>query len=349
MDWSPLFQGKTIGKLLDELWSETDIDRNRSKKRRESIATFLRDRHTYDNKNVLAFRGLQTFFDRWVGDSNASNIMGVVDFLKIAIEDPKEEALTISGPTNGGPIEISSDTGIYAPAPRLSGSTQSNGNASTIKWVRRWDFVRRQEGKDDSKQITYEPASPGHLLALDLAFWESSEFQIVSDLRLVNRPLGLVWTEITYCEHQIVIPWPGKSINNSPSDWIEQSTLWNEHLEKYSDDFGFLGWQEILRAWCTFVSGREAMPKSSLKELIEFEAFAKLPNIADLGSEIFGFSANTINSLRDQLGDGDGVTQKNAGVAPETSVLSANELAFVLEATNPEIVKNAQGKLGSAS
>ena len=348
MGWSPLFQGKTIAKLLDELWSEGDVIRNPSKKPRESISRFLRDRYTYDNKNVLPFRALQSFFDRWVGDSNVSNIMGVVDFLKIIVEDPKEEALTISGPTNGGPIEISSNTAVYAPAPRLSGSIQSNGGVATIKWAKRWDFVREVEDKDVSLQIAYEPASPGHLLALDLASWAPSEFAIVSDLRLVDRPLGLVWTELAYDGENIVIPWPGKTIVNSPSEWIRQSTLWCEHLDKYSNSSGFVEGEDILKAWCTFLAGRQATPDTPLGKLLEYEFVAKLPNIADLGTEIFGLSANTIKTIRDQLGDGDGVALQEAGVEPEKSALSANRRAFALGESDAELVDRAQRELSSS-
>ena len=111
---APNENGNTIGDVLDDLWVDADDIASRK------FSDFLCERYT-NEKIKMPFRALQNFFDRW-NDNNTKfgGNEGVAEFLKIAIENPKEEGNTVAvdggeGSNPGGEkhIEISSAPGMW--------------------------------------------------------------------------------------------------------------------------------------------------------------------------------------------------------------------------------------------
>ena len=310
--WSPHKDGKTMDAVLDDLWVETgDTDP-------QKFSEFLCERCTNDTIK-LPFRALQNFVDRWNGKSGDNE--GVAEFLKIAIENPKEEANTVGveggeGSHPGGEkyIEISSAPGDVAPSARPPGTIRTSRTGAQVKWAKRLDFVRREENKDDSGIPKFQSASPELLLALDLAFWCRSRFVLVNNTRLVQRALGLVWTE--YEELGVVIPWPLNHDPNCPSDWIKKCDEWNTCLDQYSN--GKPTQEEILKAWCAFNSGLQPQAKESLEYHLGLEAIRKNTDFGALASGLFGLNPDLRKKVRNALGgeertnDWDGWMQDHA-------------------------------------
>ena len=261
--------GKTLGDVLDVLWVETDT-------KPKKFSQFLYERSTND-KIKLPFRVLQSFLDRWGGNNTkCGDPEGIAEFLRIAIENPQEEEMTVvlesgegSNPSGEKSIEISSGPGDVAPSPRQAGVIHTRRTNVQIKWARRWDFVRREENKDGSGNFKFEPAAPQLLLALDLVSWCPSRFVLVNNLRHTLRTLGLVWTE--YEGMGVVVPWPMKKVPDCPSKWIKKVVEWNGLLGQYSKNPTE---EEIFEAWCAFNSDDPARPlEHHLKaNLVAFES-----------------------------------------------------------------------------
>ena len=297
--WSPHENGKSFGEVLDDLWLETED------KESKKFSDFLCGRWTNDTIK-LPFRALQNFLDRWNGNNTKSvDAEGVAEFLKIAIENPKEEENTVaveggegSHPGGGKYIEISSAPGEVAPSPRPPGVIHTGHAGIQIKWAKRLDFVRREENKDGSGSFEFGSASPELLLAFDLASWCSSRFVLVNNLRLTQRALGLVWTE--YEEDGVVVPWPMNHVPNCPSQWIERCDEWNKYLGEYSN--GNPRQEEILKAWCAFNSGSQPQENKSLEYHLELEAIKKNANFGALASDLFGLDPVLLDKVRDALG-----------------------------------------------
>ena len=296
--WSPHKNGKTIGDLLDDLW--LSMEDTEPKK----FSEFLRER--YANEKIrLPFRALQNFLDRWNGN-NAKSVdnEGIAEFLKIAIENPKEEENTVGvegwvGSHPGGEkyIEISSAPGDVSPSPRLPEVIRTRHAGVQIKWAKRLDFVRREENKDDSGDFNFGSASPQLLLALDLEAWCRSRFVLVNNTRLVQRALGLVWTE--YEELGVVIPWPMNHVPNCPSQWIEKCDDWNKYLGEYSN--GNPRQEEILKAWCAFNSGLQSEEQKPLEYYLN--ALKNDRKFAAFGSQFLGFKRDLREIVRSVLGE----------------------------------------------
>ena len=302
-DWGPHSTGKPIGKLLDDLWGEADAEPKK-------FSEFLYERSTTD-KITLPFRALQNFFDMWNAHTNSDGNEGIAEFLKIAIENPAEEAYTVAvmggeGSDSHGErhIEISSPPGDVAPSPRLTGVIHTGLADVRIKWARRFDFMWRQEVTDGSGRFNYHSAAPELLLALDLADWCRSRFVLVNNLRLTQRTLGLVWTE--YEKIGVVIPWPMKEIPKCPSDWIKKCDKWKTCLNKYSN--GDPKEEEILKAWCTFnsdISNSQSGRRRGLEA--HLKAVKNEPDFAVFGSDLLGFNLDLHKRVLAALG-GEGTT-----------------------------------------
>ena len=300
--WSPHGNGKTIGDVLDDLW--VDAEEITSRK----FSEFLCERYTNDTIK-LPFRALQNFVDRWNGKSDDNE--GVAEFLKIAIENPKEEENTIaveggegSNPSGGKYIEISSAPGDVAPSPRPPGVIRTRQAGVQIKWAKRLDFVRWEENKDDSGKPKFGSASPELLLALDLVSWCHSRFVLVSNTRLTQRALGLVWTE--YEDKRVVVPWPMNDIPNYPSQWIEKCNEWNSCLSKYSKDSGNPTEEEILKAWCAFNSGLQPPEIESLEYHLALKTIKNKTDFGAFASDLFGLAPDLRARVRDALGGEEG-------------------------------------------
>ena len=312
--WRPRENEKTIGDVLDNLWLETEETEPRK------FSEFLCKRHSTE-KTKLPFRALQNFFDRWNGKSDDNE--GVAEFLKIAIEDPKEEENIVaveggegSHPGGGKYIEISSAPGDVAPSPRPPGIVGTSHTGAQIKWAKRLDFVRREEIKDGSGNFNFESASPQLLLALDLESWCRSRFVLVNNLRLTNRALGLVWTE--YEEKRVVVPWPMNEIPNYPSQWIEKCSNWNSCLNNYSKDAGNPTQEEILKAWCAFNSGVQPQENKSLEYHLGLEAIKNNTDFNALGSNYIGLDPDLRSRVRDVLGGEEGTCDFDGWVLEHT-------------------------------
>ena len=303
--WRPHENGKTIGDVLDDLW--VDAEEITSRK----FSEFLCERCTNDTIK-LPFRALQNFLDRWNGnDTKSDDNEGVAEFLKIAIENPKEEENTIaveggeeSNPSGGKYIEISSAPGDVAPLPRPSGVIRTRHAGVQIKWARRLDFVRREENKDGSGNFKFESASPELLLALDLVSWCHSRFVLVNNTRLTPRALGLVWTE--YEEIGVVIPWPMRDVDvpNCPSDWIKKCNEWNTCLSQYSN--GNPTEEQILKAWCAFNSGSQPPEIESLEYHLALQTIKNNTDFGAFASDLFGLDLDLRKKVRDALGGEEG-------------------------------------------
>ena len=296
--WRPPNYGKTIGGVLNDLWSETEETKP------NKFSEFLCERCTNDTIK-LPFRALQNFVDRWNGESGDNE--GVAEFLKIAIESPKEEENIVaveegegSHPSGGKYIEISSAPDDVAPSPRPPGVIHTGHAGIQIKWAKRLDFVRREENKDGGENPKFQSASPQLLLALDLASWCRSTFVLVNNLRLTKSALGLVWTE--YEKTRVVVPWPMNDIPRYPSKWIEKCNEWNSCLGKYSKDSGNPTEEEILKAWCAFNSSLQSQVKKSLEYHLGLEAIKKNADIGALASDLFGLDPVLRKKVRDALG-----------------------------------------------
>ena len=251
----------------------------------------------------MPFRALQNFVDRWNGKSDDNE--GVAEFLKIAIENPKEEENIVAieegeGSDPGGEkyIEISSAPGDVAPSPRPLGVVPTGHARIQIKWAKRFDFVRREEIKDGSGNFNFESASPQLLLALDLASWYDSRFVLVNNTRLVEIALGLVWTE--YGELGVAVPWSMSQVPNCPSDWIKKCDEWNTCLDEYSN--GNPTQEELLKAWCTFNSGLRSQAKKPLEYHLGLGAKKKNTDFGALASDLFGLDRDLREKVRDALG-----------------------------------------------
>ena len=302
--WSPHKNGKTIGDLLDDLWLSTEDTEPKK------FSEFLCKRCTNDTIK-MPFRALQNFVDRWNGN-NAKSVdnEGIAEFLKIAIENPKEEENTVGvegwvGSHPGGEkyIEISSAPGDVSPSPRAPGVIRTRHAGVQIKWAKRLDFVRREENKDDSGDFNFGSTSPQLLLALDLEAWCRSRFVLVSNTRLVQRALGLVWTE--YEEFGVVIPWPMNHVPNCPSQWIEKCDDWNKYLGEYSN--GNPRQEEILKAWCVFNSGLQSEEQKPLEYYL-LEAQKNTPDFGAFASDLFGLAPDLRAKVRDALGGEEGTS-----------------------------------------
>ena len=301
--WGPHSPGKTLGELLDDLWGEADT-------RPIKFSEFLYERSTTD-KISLPFRALQNFFDMWNAHTNSDGNEGIAEFLKIAIENPAEEANTVAvmggeGSDSRGErhIEISSPPGDVAPSPRLAGVIHTGLADVRIKWARKFDFVQRREVTDGSGRFNYHSAAPELLLALDLASWCRSRFVLVNNLRLTQRTLGLVWTE--YEEIGVVIPWPMKEIPKCPSGWIEKCHKWKTCLSEYSNEDPKE--EEILKAWCTFnsdISNSQSWRRRGLEA--HLKAVKNEPDFAVFGSDLLGFNLDLHKRVLAALG-GEGTT-----------------------------------------
>lgn len=296
--WSPHENGKTIGDLLDNLWFSAEDTEPKK------FSEFLRERYA-NEKIKLPFRALQNFLDRWNGN-NAKSVdnEGIAEFLRIAIENPKEEENTVSveegeGSHPGGEkyIEISSAPGDVAPSPRPPGIVRPGHAGVQIKWAKRLDFVRREEVKDGSGNFNFDWASPGLLLALDLVSWCRSRFVLVNNTRLMQPALGLVWTENK--ERDVVVPWPMNHVPNCPSQWIEKCDKWNKYLDEYSN--GNPTEEEILMAWCAFNSGVQP-PVDKTLEYYLLEAKKNNTDFGAFASDLFGLAPDLHAKVRDALG-----------------------------------------------
>ena len=298
--WRPPNFGNTIGSVLDGLWSETEETKPKK------FSEFLCERCTNDTIK-LPFRALQNFVDHWNGKSGDNE--GVAEFLKIAIENPKEEEniIAVEGWAGSHPgeekyIEISSAPGDVAPSPRPPGVILNGHAGIRIKWARRLDFVRREENKDGSGTFEFESASPELLLTLDLTSWYHSRFVLVNNTRLVQRALGLVWTE--YENDGVVIPWPMNHVPNCPSQWIEKCDDWNKYLGEYSS--GNPTEEEILKAWCAFNSGLQSQAKKPLAYHLGLEVIKKNSDFGALANDLFGLDPDLHEKVRDVMGGDDG-------------------------------------------
>ncbi|MYC83218.1 MAG: hypothetical protein F4X19_14160 [Acidobacteria bacterium] len=295
--WSPHKDGQTMDAVLDDLWVDTgDTDP-------QKFSEFLCERCTNDTIK-LPFRALQNFVDRWNGKSGDNE--GVAEFLKIAIENPMEEANTVGveggeGSHPGGEkyIEISSAPGDVAPSPRPPGIIRTRRTGAQIKWAKRLDFVRREENKDPSENPKFESASPQLLLALDLEAWCRSRFVFVNNTRLVKSALGLVWTE--YEEKRAVMPWPMINIPNFPSQWIDRCNEWSSCLAKYSKDSDNPTQEELLKAWCSFNSGLQPQAKESLEYHLGLKAIKNNPDFKVFSSDHIGLDPDLSRRVRHVL------------------------------------------------
>lgn len=306
--WSPHENGKAIGDLLDDLWFSTEDTEPKK------FSEFLRERYA-NEKIKLPFRELQNFLDRWNGN-NAKSVgnEGIAEFLRIAIESPKEEENTVgveegeeSHPGGEKYIEISSAPGDVAPSPRPPGIVHPGHTRVQIKWAKRLDFVRREEITDGSGNFNFDWASPGLLLALDLVDWCRSRFVLVNNTRIVQRALGLVWTE--YENDGVVIPWPMNHVPNCPSRWIEKCDEWNKYLGEYSN--GNPRQEETLKAWCAFNSGLQSQANKSLEYHLELDAIKNNADFAALASDLFGLDPDLRKKVRDALGGEEGTSNWN--------------------------------------
>ena len=324
MSWQPISdktrgRDETLGKVLDRLWAEEGIAPNFTESSKATFSEFLKDRATNEDKNVLPFRELQTFFDRWVNDTEPDGI-GIMEFLRIVVERPKEEALRVGRPTTGeGPIEFTTTApGLLVPAPEFVALTRSPGGSGSIaiKSAKQWDFVRKainvpkadtdaREEDANTREKRFESAVPAELLLLDLVAWNPSRFQIVSaDTRLTNEPLGLVWTEIYVASPSghIVVDWPMGKVPDSPSAWIKMSSKWSERLNDHSKDPSDPGEEELLKAWCAFVSEKDSQPGGSLKAHLKLlEKAVGRDAVVAFASVLFGFSGDLRRRIREAV------------------------------------------------
>ena len=337
--WSPHENGKTIGDLLDNLWFSSEDTEPKK------FSEFLRERYA-NEKIKLPFRALQNFLDRWNGSTAKSvDNEGIAAFLRIAIESPKEEENTVGveegeGSHPGGEkyIEISSAPGGVAPSPRPPGIVHPRHTRVQIKWAKRLDFVRREEITDSSENFNFDWASPGLLLALDLVDWCRSRFVLVNNTRLVQRALGLVWTE--YEELGVVIPWPMNHVPNCPSGWIKKCDEWNKYLGEYSN--GNPTQEELLKAWCTFNSGLRSQAKKPLEYHLGLGAKKKNTDFGALASDLFGLDRDLREKVRDALGEEEGTNnwddwmQKHARKQKEQKEEDKNRFAPYPLAFAPE-------------
>ena len=303
---TPRNYGKTIGGVLNDLWSETEETEPRK------FSEFLCGRCTNDTIK-LPFRALQNFVDRWNGKSGDNE--GVAEFLKIAIENPKEEENIVaveegerSDPGGEKYIEITSAPGDVAPSPRLSGGIRTGHAGVRIMWAKRLDFVRREEIKDGSGNIEYSSASPELVLSLDLTSWCGSRFVLVNNTRLTRHALGLVWTE--YEELGVVVPWPMVRIPNCPSDWIKKCNEWNECLGEYSN--GSPTEEEILKAWCAFNSSVQAQAKMPLEYHLTLEVRKNNPSLGVLPAIFWGWIQTCVKRSETSW---EGKKKKNIGTS----------------------------------
>ena len=337
-NWSPHENGKTIGDLLDDLWFSTEDTEPKK------FSEFLRGRYA-NEKIKLPFRALQNFLDRWNGSTAKSvDNEGIAEFLRIAIESPKEEENTVGveegeGSHPGGEkyIEISSAPGDVAPSPRPPGIVRPRHAGVKIKWAKRLDFVRREEITDGSGNFNFDWASPGLLLALDLVDWCRSRFVLVNNTRLVESALGLVWTEY---EKDVVVPWPMNHVPDCPSQWIKKCDEWNKYLGEYSN--GNPTEEQILKAWCAFNSSLQAQAKKPLEYHLGLAAIKKNADLGALANDLLGLDPDLRKKVQDALGGEEGTNnwddwmQKHARKQKEQKEEDKNRfapypLAFVPE------------------
>ena len=309
MSWTPYPEGDTLGTLLNKFWNKHGRARRRSIEV-EEICTFLESRGTYVEQNLLTFRSLQNFFDRWSNEANLvydNGLIGISEFLKVAISDPKEESLLVSDPTAESRIEISSSPGVYAPIARPAGTAINGRKQIEIKWAIQLDFVRRDRGDDNNTEVIFQSASPGHLLALDLVAWEPSTFEIVNDLRLADRTLGLIWTEITVGGEMSVVPWPMREIPTSPLGWIQQCRRFNEILSNFSPSplhFGNPTVEQLVMAWCVYVSEKTVELSMPLQHYLKSLSDEVTSVLTALGSDLLGLPSALRDDFRKSLGSG---------------------------------------------
>lgn len=272
ISWKPNTE-KTLGGVLDVFWQRWAPDA------KETLSEYLANRDPIENKSDLPFRKLQAFYDRWVNDPGS---LGIGEFLKVVVERPEEEAISVNSPSiSKGPIEFTAPPGIVAPGPQIIGELESPTVAGriSIRWARKLDFFRRRVEALESE--SFEAASAGETLIHDLAAWDSSRFQIVSGYsKLTEKPFGIVWTQIECPQLQsyIVIPWPLTKPLKSPSAWIKTVRHWENHLNAYlsqasSDYEDVLLTPEgaFLRAWFSFFSttGPETMVGESVEAQLD--------------------------------------------------------------------------------
>ena len=196
----------TFGRLLDHLWNNSTTE-DGPVGNQETLSEFIRKREMLGDRCRIAFRKLQNFYDRWHQGQNQHGSSGIVEFLKLAIESPKEDELFVASQMEDQVIRFNGKPGICTAVPwRYQELELGTTPRYVIKWVESVEFVRRVSWEyPEQNDIIYNSASPQYLLALDLVSWRPSRFQISSNLGLTPVSLGPVWTEDR--EDDVVIPW----------------------------------------------------------------------------------------------------------------------------------------------
>lgn len=226
---------------------------------------------------TLPFRPLQNFCDKWRDNIDTENISGIEEFLRLSIQTPLEDPIYVSSAgeheSDRDLVGFTGEPGLCAAVPRSISAVP--GTYFTTNLAGRLTFYRKRENKvpDQQDESVNDPATPQHLLALDLVEIYSETFEIESGLEFIGCPLSFVWTEIP--GQRIIVPWPVKVANN-PTAWIEEHKTWIEIFRTYKNlmeykkseisDFDADLTEELFKAWCAYRIGNTPDNNDLLKK-----------------------------------------------------------------------------------
>ena len=253
MDWTPPYLGKNyqeqhqpkfreIIQKLSKSWVE-DSDQNK-------LANLFTE--TPHGINLIPFRKLQNFFDKWRNNEDKDQYIGAIsEFLKTILENPSEESLYVDHEKNiiNEQIYITGKPGIGTFRPRKVSSKTFENPRITIHWSNNFEYSRmfRNEFGDD---FLYEAASAEYLLALDIEQHFKRQVEIDHRLRFVEPSLGIIWTETG----DRIVPWPIVGTTpKSPSDWVKLYSDWNKYLNENNIELSNLSRDKMLFAWFGFL------------------------------------------------------------------------------------------------
>lgn len=273
MEWTPK-SGESGAETLDQILDNLNSDFAEFIKKKERLKLF-------QGGLKIPFRALQQFYDRHHQSGNSQNgNEGIKDFLEMVFSrSPNEEKINVDLSEDGKTIEISENKpGYFAPAPYDYDSYSLTRNV-TLHCLRSVDFANIKSNPDSEQngRLDINPADPALILALELAAHFGSTFKFINGPRPTSRTFGFVWSQLSTSKGQIIFPWPYSEQLKSPSEWKEKVNKWNKILNDYNKNPLKNAQENILKAWCCFISS----PPETEDSLADFINKAKLHGCAD--------------------------------------------------------------------
>ncbi len=311
MDWGPA-EKLRLEDILNALWPELNLSK------------FIREhRHLFKRDHAVPFRKLQAFFDRWDvgshsskgepdnlnGRQNNSGHEGIAKFLEIILDDSGGESVNVNTSENLEAIEISSSRSSFAPVPIGSASIRANPNTE-IHWMTDVDFaiiLMSEDGKG-KQRIDANPAG-AFTFAIELAANKPDVIRIVNGPESTGKTLGFVWTQTRKPTGQdsTIFPWPIISESRKPSEWKSRVEEWNNILRDYSVDAEKPNLEVIFKAWCSFLTKRDASLNLEKSITDHIMAISKLEDtdkkevLGILCSPLSGLPENITNEIKSVL------------------------------------------------